>query len=250
MGGALVHGLLSARWRPADIVVVEPSADRRSELSGELPGVEVRTEATDASAAVLAVKPAVGQEACAALAGLGIGRVLSIMAGVPLARLESWLPPGTAVVRAMPNTPATVRAGVSALAGGSVATEADVAWAEELLSAVGHVVRLPETALDAVTGLSGSGPAYVFLVVEALIEAGTAVGLSPDVSRLLATDTVAGAARLLVESGETAQSLREQVTSPGGTTEAGLRVLEDGGVRVAITAAVAAATERSRQLAR
>jgi len=250
MGGALVHGLLGARWRPADIVVVEPAADRRSELAGQLPGVDVRVDVTDADAALIAVKPAVGEEACRAVAGLGIRRVVSIMAGVPLVRLESWLPPATAVVRAMPNTPATVRAGVSAIAAGAGADEADLAWAEELLGAVGHVVRLPETALDAVTGLSGSGPAYVFLVVEALAEAGMAVGLSPEVSRLLATDTLAGAARLLVESGETPQSLREQVTSPGGTTEAGLRVLEDRGVRVAITAAVAAATERSRQLAR
>ncbi len=123
----------------------------------------------------------------------------------------------------MPNTPATVGAGVSAIAAGSRAGEPDLAWAEELLGAVGHVVRLPEASLDAVTGLSGSGPAYVFLVVEALIAAGQAVGLSPAVSRLLATDTVAGAARLLVESGETPESLRAAVTSPGGTTEAGVR---------------------------
>ena len=252
MGGALVHGLLGAQWRPADIVVVEPSADRRSELAVELPAVEVRAEVTgvaDVDDAVVAVKPGVGEEACRALSTTGIARVLSIMAGVPVARLESWLAPATAVVRAMPNTPATVGAGVSAIAGGSVATEADLRWAERLLGAVGRVVRLPEGSLDAVTGLSGSGPAYVFLVVEALIGAGTAVGLSPEVSRVLATDTLVGAARLLVESGETPEQLREQVTSPGGTTEAGLRVLEERGVRVAITAAVAAATERSRQMA-
>jgi pyrroline-5-carboxylate reductase len=251
MGAALVGGLVfSARWQPADIVIVEPSADRRSELADLLPGVEARAEVTRAEAAVIAVKPSVGEEACRAVSVVGPVRVLSIMAGVPLIRLESWLPRATAVVRAMPNTPATVRAGVSAVAGGSGATEADLAWAEDLLGVVGHVVRLPEAALDAVTGLSGSGPAYVFLVVEALIEAGMAVGLSPEVSRLLATDTVAGAARLLVESGQSPQALRAQVTSPGGTTEAGLRVLEERGVRVAITAAVAAATDRSRQLAR
>jgi len=252
MGGALVHGLLGARWRPADLVVVEPSAQRRAELADELPAVEIRAEVmavTDVDAAVLAVKPAVGEEACRAVSGVGIARVLSIMAGVPLARLESWLPPSTAVVRAMPNTPATVRAGVSAIAAGSGATEADLQWAEGLLGAVGHVVRLPEGSLDAVTGLSGSGPAYVFLVVEALIGAVVAVGLSPEVSRLLATDTLAGAARLLVESGQAPETLREQVTSPGGTTEAGLRVLEERGLRVAITAAVAAAAERSRQMA-
>jgi pyrroline-5-carboxylate reductase len=250
MGSALVHGLLAARWRPEDIVIVEPSAARTSELARELPGVEVRSEVTNAAAAVVAVKPADGEEACRALATARIARVLSIMAGVPLARLEAWLSPSTAVVRAMPNTPATVRAGVSAVAAGSSATEPDLVWAEDLLGAVGHVVRLPEASLDAVTGLSGSGPAYVFLVVEALEAAGMAVGLTPDVSRLLATDTLAGAARLLVESGETPESLRARVTSPGGTTEAGLNVLEERGVRVAIVAAVAAATERSRQLAR
>jgi pyrroline-5-carboxylate reductase len=250
MGGALVLGLLGAGWSPTDIVVVEPSARRRAELAHQVPLVEVRTEVSAAAAAVIAVKPAIGEEACRALSRVGVSRVLSIMAGVPLARLESWLPGSTAVVRAMPNSPATVGAGVSAVAAGSRATDHDVAWAEELLGAVGHVVRLPESSLDAVTGLSGSGPAYLFLVVEALIEAGMAVGLSEEVSRLLVVDTLAGSARLLVDSGETPQSLREAVTSPGGTTEAGLRVLEDRGVRGAITAAVAAATERSRQLAR
>jgi pyrroline-5-carboxylate reductase len=250
MGGALVHGLVGSGWSPTDIVVVEPSPTRRAELARELPGIGVGAEIVDATGAVVAVKPAVAEDACRALATTPVARVLSIMAGVPLARLESWLPPPTAVVRAMPNTPATVGAGISALAAGSRAAEPDMAWAEELLAAVGHVVRLPETSLDAVTGLSGSGPAYLFLVVEALIEAGQAVGLSEEVSRLLVTDTLAGSARLLVESGETPRSLREAVTSPGGTTEAGLRVLEDRGVRVAITAAVAAATDRSRQLAR
>jgi len=270
MGGALVHGLLAARWLATDIVVVEPSDVRRSELAEEFPEVELlahvsdvgsaeaatakagvgETHVAETRAAVVAVKPSVGEAACRALSKVGVARVLSIMAGVPLDRLESWLPSATAVVRAMPNTPATVGAGVSAIAAGSRATEPDLAWAEGLLGAVGEVVRLPETSLDAVTGLSGSGPAYVFLVVEALIEAGMAVGLAPEVSRLLATQTLAGAARLLVESGEAPERLREAVTSPGGTTEAGLRVLEDRGVRVAITAAVAAATERSRQLAR
>lgn len=245
MGGALVRGLLGARWRPVDIVVVEPSAARRSELADELPNVTVRVDVgdvTDVDAAVLAVKPAVAEQACRALSSARVGRVLSIMAGVPLVRLESWLPDSTAVVRAMPNTPATVGAGMSAIAPGSKATEPDLVWAEELLGAVGRVVRVPEGSLDAVTGLSGSGPAYVFLVVEGLIGAGVAAGLSFEVSRLLATQTVAGAAKLLVESGETPEALREQVTSAGGTTEAGLRVLEARGVRMAITAAVAAAT--------
>jgi pyrroline-5-carboxylate reductase len=249
MGSALVHGLLAAQWRPDDIVVVETSPERASDLARELPDVEIRADAIPAAGAVIAVKPADGERACRGLAGARIARALSIMAGVPLASLEAWMAPSTAVVRAMPNTPATVGAGVSAIAAGSRATESDLVWAEGLLGAVGRVVRVPEASLAAVTGLSGSGPAYVFLVVEALIEAGRAVGLSAEVSRLLATETLTGAARLLVESGETPETLRAQVTSPGGTTEAGVRVLEDRGVRVAITAAVAAAAERSRQLA-
>jgi pyrroline-5-carboxylate reductase len=248
MGGALVGGLLAAGWAAADIVVVEASAPRRQALRESFPGVVVRADACDVDGAVIAVKPAQAAEACRAVAATATRRVLSIMAGVTLGQLEAWLAPGTAVVRAMPNTPATVGAGVSAVAGGAAAAEADTAWAEELLGAVGHVVRLPEASLDAVTGLSGSGPAYVFLVAEALAAAGEAVGLPPAVSRLLAVDTVAGAGRLLAETGESPEALRAQVTSPGGTTEAGLRVLDDRGVREALAAAVVAATERSREL--
>ena len=248
MGTALVRGLVTAGWDPADITVVEVSAARRVALGDELPGVAVRAEVVEAEGAVLAVKPAAAPEACRAVARTGAARVLSIMAGVRLARLESWLAPSVSVVRAMPNTPAMVGAGVAAIAAGSVAGEPDMVWAESLLGAVGHVVRVPEVALDAVTGLSGSGPAYVFLVVEALVDAGVSAGLSPEVSRRLAVDTLTGAARLLEATGEEPERLRAQVTSPGGTTEAGLAVLEERGVRAAFTAAVAAATERSRQL--
>ena len=157
MGGALVHGLLGSGWKPPTSSWSSPPADRRAELAAELPGVEVAAEVTPHRAAIIAVKPAVGEDACRALAATGVARVLSIMAGVPLARLESWLSPSTAVVRAMPNTPATVGAGISAVAAGSRAAEPDLAWAEEILGGGGHVVRLPETSLDAVTGLSGSG---------------------------------------------------------------------------------------------
>jgi pyrroline-5-carboxylate reductase len=213
-----------------------------------LPGVSVMTRPTAAEGAVVAVKPGDGEAACRALAETGPGRVLSIMAGVLLDRLQSWLGPGVAVVRAMPNTPALVGAGVSALAGGAGAGEADVAWGEEILGAVGRVVRLPEAALDAATGLSGSGPAYIFLVAEALIEAGIRVGLDREVSRTLALETVAGAGRLLVETGEEPEKLRAEVTSPGGTTEAGVARLEANGLRKAFEEAVEAATERSRAM--
>jgi pyrroline-5-carboxylate reductase len=174
--------------------------------------------------------------------------VLSIAAGVPIARLESALGRDVAVVRAMPNTPALVGAGAAAIAPGSTANDDDLAWAERILGAVGTVVRVPEGLLDAVTGLSGSGPAYVFLVAEALIEAGVLVGLPREVSAALATQTLLGAARLLVETGDGPEALRAAVTSPGGTTAAGLRALEAAGVRAAFLDAVEAATERSRQL--
>ena len=248
MGGALVRGLLNAGWVPDEIVIVEERPERRAELATELSGVNATADAPRADDVVLAVKPADAEAACRSLAPLGVRRVLSIVAGIPTRRLEGWLGPATVVVRAMPNTPATVGAGASAVTAGSTAGEADLAWAEGILGSVGQVVRLPETALDAVTGLSGSGPAYVFLVVEALAAAGIEAGLTAEVSRTLAVATVAGASRLLVETGESPERLRAEVTSPGGTTLAGLEVLEQRQVRAAFVEAVARATERSREL--
>jgi len=176
------------------------------------------------------------------------GRVLSIAAGVPIARIEWATGTDVAVVRAMPNTPALVGAGAAAIAAGSAAGEGDLAWAESILGAVGTVVRVGEALLDAVTGLSGSGPAYVFLVAEALVEGGVLAGLPRPTAEALAYQTLLGAARLLVESGDAPADLRAAVTSPGGTTAAGLRELERNGVRSALIEAVVAATERSRQL--
>jgi pyrroline-5-carboxylate reductase len=252
MGAALCGGLLRSGWTYAEhLAVVESDAPRRDILAGELPGVRIAADLRDtpgAQGAVIAVKPGDVEAACRSLAPEGIPRVLSIAAGVSVAKLETWVGPGTAVLRAMPNTPAVIGAGVAALAGGSIAREEDLAWAEGVLGAVGAVVRVPEASLDAVTGLSGSGPAYVFLVAEALIEAGVLSGLSRDVSRALVVHTLAGSARLLLESGEDPEVLRAQVTSPGGTTAAGLRALEARGVRSAFLEAVMAATERSRQL--
>jgi pyrroline-5-carboxylate reductase len=246
MGEALVAGLVTSGWAPADeIAVVEVAEARRDELIAAHPGLEVRAEAVDGVDTVLAVKPG---DALTSLDGRAPKRVLSIAAGVTTGALEAALPDGTPVVRAMPNTPALVGAGAAAVAGGAHATDDDLAWAEEVLGAVGTVVRVPEAQLDAVTGLSGSGPAYVFLVAEALIDAGVLVGLPRPASRELAVQTLLGAARLLSETGETPEALRAQVTSPGGTTAAGLRALEAGGVRSAVVDAVVAATERSREL--
>lgn len=249
MGDALLGGLLAAKWaEPAEMAVVEVAEARRAELAGRYPGVDVRADVPSCDGAVVAVKPGDVEAACRSVAAAGVPRVLSIAAGIPLARLEAWLGDGVAVVRAMPNTPALVRSGAAAIAAGRAAGEDDMAWAEGVLRSVGVVVRVAEPLLDGVTGLSGSGPAYVFLVAEALIEAGVLVGLSRGASQQLAVQTLLGSARLLAESPDGPEALRAAVTSPGGTTAAGLRALEERGVRAAFLAAVVAATERSRQL--
>ena len=250
MGSALLGGLVGAGWDPATLTVVEADPDRRAALGRSAPDVAVAAGPLAGDGAVLAVKPVDAETAARALAATGTPRVLSIMAGVPLERLKAWLGPTPAVLRAMPNTPALVGAGVAGLSGGDRATEADFAWAEEILGAVGEVVRVGEPDLDAVTGLSGSGPAYVFLVAEALVEAGIRCGLDPDVSRSLTVACVAGAGRLMAVTREDPAALRAQVTSPGGTTEAGVARLEAHGLREAVAQAVTAATERSRELSR
>jgi pyrroline-5-carboxylate reductase len=274
MGGALLGGLLrSGRVAAGEVTVVEPLEERRAELADEFPGV--RTEPAPVAGlldesgpgagvgagaddgdgarlpgAVLAVKPDAAEGACRALGVTGVHRVLSIVAGIPSQRLEAALGGEPVVVRAMPNTPALVGAGVTAISGGSYATSRDLRWAEDLLSAVGTVVRLPERLLDAVTGLSGSGPAYFFLIAEALMEAGVQMGLTREVSRTLVVETMLGSARLLEETGRDPEALRAMVTSPAGTTAAGVRALEARAVRSAFMEAVAAATERSRSLHR
>lgn len=249
MGEALVGGLLKAGGQRLDgIRIVEPYAPRRAQLVAAFPGVDVVDEPGEAEGSVLAVKPADVPTACRALAAGGPTRVLSIAAGVTIAALEADLAPGSRVVRAMPNTPALVGLGAAAIAPGTRATDDDLAWAEGLLGAVGIVVRVPERLLDAVTGLSGSGPAYVFLVAEALIEAGVLSGLPREVSQALTEQTLLGAATLLSQGSDGPEALRAAVTSPGGTTAAGLRVLEQHGLRAALLEAVVAATARSREL--
>ncbi len=250
MGEALLAGLVAGGWAAAgELRVVERLPDRAAELARRFPGLAVVDEIGPADGHVLAVKPGDVEGACRALAGTGVRScVLSIAAGVTIDRLESFLAGDTPVVRAMPNTPALVGAGAAAIAAGHSAGDDDLAWAEQILGAVGLVVRVDEGLLDAVTGLSGSGPAYVFLVAEALVEAGVLAGLPRPVSSALATQTLVGAARLLDESHEGPEALRAAVTSPGGTTAAGLRALESAAVRSAFLDAVMAATERSREL--
>ncbi len=260
MGGALLGGLLRAGWAGVDdLAVIEPVAERRDELAAAHPGLRTLAAPEAGSlqgagdrlpGAVLAVKPDMAEGACRALGVTGVTRVLSVVAGLPCVRLEAALGGEPAVVRAMPNTPALVGAGATAISGGSFATSGDLAWAEDVLSAVGTVVRLPERLLDAVTGLSGSGPAYFFLVAEALMEAGVQMGLTREVSRTLVVETMLGSAAMLKETGSEPDALRAMVTSPAGTTAAGIRTLEARAVRSAFMEAVAAATERSRSLQR
>ncbi|HUY66646.1 MAG TPA: pyrroline-5-carboxylate reductase [Acidimicrobiales bacterium] len=251
MGSALLGGLIAAGWAPvAELAVSEPDPAQRQRLSEDHPGLRVVDGVVPADGAVLAVKPEVAEAVLRTMAAVEITRVLSIVAGLSSARLEAALGPGGVVVRAMPNTPALVGSGVAAMSGGSAAQAADLDWAEGILASVGAVVRLPERHLDAVTGVSGSGPAYVFLVAEAMIEAGISAGLSREVSRQLVVGTILGSARMMAETGEDPAELRAAVTSPGGTTAAALRTLEFKAVRSAFIEAVAAATERSKQLGR
>jgi pyrroline-5-carboxylate reductase len=261
MGSALVTGLVTRGWgKAADIAVVEPEPERRAALAAGHEGLIlmeaiapdlVAAELLDGDGgALLAVKPEIAEAACRQLGVAGVTRILSIVAGIPARRLEDCLPEGSVVVRAMPNTPALVGAGVSAISGGGNALAVDLDWAEGVLRAVGTVVRLPERYLDAVAGVSGCGPAYLFLVAESLMEAGVLVGLPRDLTRTLVVETMLGSAKLLAETGEAPEALRAAVTSPGGATAAGLRALESRAVRSAFIEAVASATERSRNLGR
>ena len=253
MGEALLAGLLDAGWEPEALAVAEIDADRRRALEAAFAGVHIVPSPAwavpDANVVVVAVKPgdvaAVLDAASSALEPETL--VVSIAAGVSIDALEAAAP-GRPVVRAMPNTPALVREGVAAIAAGTHAADAHVETARRLLGAVGTVVVVPESALDAVTGLSGSGPAYVFLLAEAMIEAGVLNGLPRDVATALVHGTIRGAGVMLTDTGDTAEQLRAAVTSPGGTTAAGLRALVVGAVRAAVLEAVSAATRRSREL--
>lgn len=248
MGAALLGGLLaSAVVSDAEVAVVEPVAARREQLSGMFPGVTVVADVPPCRSAVVSVKPPDVPAVVAAAVAAGAARVLSVAAGVTIATLRAAAGDGVAVIRSMPNTPALVGEGVSAIAGGEDATEDDLAWAERILAGVGLVVRVAESQLDAVTGLTGSGPAYVFLVAEALMDAGVAAGLPRTAAERMVTQLLVGSAKLLADRGDPA-ALRAMVTSPGGTTAAGVGVLEDRAVRAALIGAVRAATERSRQL--
>ena len=247
MGAALLGGLLeSGAVAGSGVAVVEPYAPRRAELESMF-DVTITDRVPGCSSAVLAVKPPDIPHVAEAAAAAGATRVLSIAAGVTTATIQAAVGVGVAVLRTMPNTPALIGEGVSALSGAPGTTDADLDWAERILSGVGLVVRVAESQLDAVTGLTGSGPAYVFLVAEALMDAGVAAGLPRVTVEQMVAQLLVGSSKLLAERGDPA-GLRAMVTSPGGTTAAGVSVLEDRAVRAAMIGAVQAATERSRQL--
>jgi pyrroline-5-carboxylate reductase len=252
IGEALLSGLV--RRSGADgVVVCERSPERAAELSDRygVPAVDLAGATERARVLLLAVKP----QDIGALLGSLAGSVdparhlvVSVAAGIPTARIEAALPDGTPVVRVMPNTPALVDEGMSVLSPGSHAGDADLDEAEALLSAVGRVRRVPEGQQDAVTALSGSGPAYFFYLVEAMIDAGILLGLPRSLAADLIVQTALGAAVMLRDSGEHPVQLREAVTSPGGTTIAAIRELERHGVRAAMIAAIEAAHNRSVEL--
>ena len=253
MGEALLGGLIDGGWDPESLAVAEVSAERRHAIEGRFAKVRVVPNpawaVAEAEVVVVATKPGdVPSALSAAEPVLEPGAlVLSIAAGVTIATLEA-LVPGRPVIRAMPNTPALVGLGAAAIAAGSLAGDEHLHRAETILGVVGTVARVPEALLDAVTGLSGSGPAYVFMVAEALIEAGVHAGLPRPTSQALVIQTLLGSATLLAQGPEGPEALRAAVTSPGGTTAAGLAALEARAVRSAFLEAVAAATARSREL--
>ncbi len=250
MGQALVQGLIDAGWaEPEALAVVEVVDEQRDRLATQFPGVQIRATPEAEVDSLVAVKPHLVESVCRAL--VRPKRILSVAAGITIAAMEEAVPDGTPVIRAMPNTPALVGLGAAGLAGGSNATGDDVSWAAGILSSVGVAEVVTEPLLDAVTGLSGSGPAYVFLLAEAMTDAGVARGLTREVAGRLARQTIAGAGAMLTTDGDADPvDLRAGVTTPAGTTAAGLAALEDHGLRAALAAAVRAATERSIELGR
>jgi pyrroline-5-carboxylate reductase len=254
MGVALLRGMLDGgAVQPADVAVHNRRDERTHALAerfGVRPAASNREAVEGAEVVLLAVKPQILPRVLEELRGAlrPDALILSVAAGISTGRMEATLGGSPRVVRAMPNTPALIKQGATAIAAGAFATEADLAVAEAVLGAVGRVCVLDEVHLDAVTGLSGSGPAYVFLIIEAFADAGVKVGLSREVALELAVQTIQGAARMLQETREHPGKLKDQVTSPGGTAIAGLHTLEEGGLRTTIMNAVEAATHRAREL--
>jgi pyrroline-5-carboxylate reductase len=253
MGETLLSGLLRSGWAPDRLIATERRTDRAKELAERygIRMVENDVAAAEADVLVITVKP---QDAPMLMAELGpivppSKLVISICAGLPTSFFAKWLPEGTPVVRVMTNTPALVDEAMTAISAGPHASDEHLAIAEEMFRPVGRTVRLPESQQDAVTALSGSGPAYFFYLVEAMTDAGILLGLPRQVAHDLIVQTAIGSAVMLRESGEHPVKLREAVTSPAGTTISAIRELENHGVRAALLAALEAARDRARELA-
>jgi pyrroline-5-carboxylate reductase len=254
MATALAKGFVSAEIvSPREIIASDPFDTARKNFAGEVGAKTVAANSEVAKCAnvlILATKPDQVSAALAEISGAFTKNhlLISIAAGVTLAKLEAALPAGARVIRVMPNTPALVGEGASAFALGKNATAADGELAKKLLSAVGVAFQVKESLLDAVTGLSGSGPAYVYQFIEALSDGGVAAGLPRDIATKLAAQTVLGGAKMVLETGQHPGALKDQVTSPGGTTIEGLHALEKGRLRATVMSAVRAATEKSKKL--
>jgi pyrroline-5-carboxylate reductase len=254
MGETVLSGLLRAGWTSDRIIATDRRTERQVELEAKY-GITMMTNAEAAAKAdtvILVVKPQDMRDLLTEIAPVVSSSTLivSLAAGVDTASIEERLPTGTPVVRVMPNTPAQVDEGMAAISPGAHSDEEHLARVSELMSATGRVVTVPERYQDAVTAISGSGPAYLFFVVEAMIEAGVHLGLPRDTATELVVQTMLGSAKLLRETGEHPTVLRERVTSPGGTTAAAIRQLEDHKVRAAFITAMESARDRSRDLAK
>ncbi|MFB3925884.1 MAG: pyrroline-5-carboxylate reductase [Syntrophales bacterium] len=252
MGEVLTSGVVTL-VEPADVTVTDIVKERLDYLGGKYRVKAVsdnRAAVRNSDIVILAVKPQSMGEVLRELSG-SIDKtklVISIAAGIPISFIEGFIGKDARIVRVMPNTPALIGEGAAALARGDNASEEDLAFAQHIFDSVGITVVVKEDLMDAVTGLSGSGPAYVFIMIDALSDAGVLMGLSRDVAVKLAAKTLLGAAKLCLESGRHPGELRDMVTSPGGTTIAGIQALEEGGLRAALIAAVEAATLRSKEL--
>ncbi|OAG27319.1 pyrroline-5-carboxylate reductase [Thermodesulfatator autotrophicus] len=256
MAAAIIKGLIeSGATLPENILVSEPSSQRRKYLEETFPGIKVLFEncalVKKADLIILAVKPQIIKEVLKEITlcvDYSRHLIISIAAGIPLAVLEKCLPEKTRVVRVMPNTPALVQAGISVFTGGRYTTSEDLTLTRKFLEAFGKAVELPEAYFDAVTGLSGSGPAYIATFVEALIDAGVKVGLPRQVAEILAQETILGTLKLMQGTGKNPYEIKSMVTSPGGTTICGLKALEEGAFRATVMDAVEEATNRSKEL--
>ncbi|MGA7934912.1 MAG: pyrroline-5-carboxylate reductase [Kovacikia sp.] len=258
MGEALLSRLVTrGAYLPEDVLVSEPQVERRSFLAKHY-GVQVTEDnkaAATAEVLLLAIKPQVFESVVNGLVGIvhppktALPLVISILAGTPLSKLEVAFP-GQPVIRAMPNTPATIGAGMTAIAPGTHTQSHHLLQAEQIFAAVGEVVQVSESLIDAVTGLSGSGPGFIAVMIEALTDGGVAAGLPRAIAAKLALQTVKGTAQLLQETGMHPGELKDRVTSPGGTTIAGIAQLEHSGFRSAVIEAVYAAYLRSQELGR